>query len=293
MRNLNHAGAAARARAAGAAVVLALALTLALGLAGALAAPSAAGAPPATAPGDSLAPPAAGPAPTVWGPGEKLVFDISYGPVTAGEGVLETIGTVDHEGRTCYHVESTANSNRFFSSIYKVRDRIVTYIDVDDLGSAYFFKRLREGDYRKTVEITFDRAAGLARYDDGSTMPVPARVQDELSAFYFVRNLDLESGLNLTLAAHTSRRNYDMKVIVHGRETVEVPAGKFDCFVVEPVLEGEGLFKHEGRITLYITADERRLPVLMKTKVPVGSIDVALKEYRTGTPLRPHQPASR
>lgn len=232
-------------------------------------------------------------APTVYGPGERMVFEISYGPIIAGEGTLETIGTVDHLGRTCYHVQSTANSNRFFSSIYKVRDKIVTYIDVVDLGSAYFYKRLREGDYKKTLEITFDREAGLARYGDGRTIPVPAGVQDELSAFYYVRNLELESGTDLRLPAHTSGRNYDMKVVVHGRETVEVPAGKFDCFVVEPVVEGEGLFKHEGRITIYISADEHRVPVLMKTKVPVGSIDVALKEYRSGVPLNPRRSTGR
>lgn len=227
------------------------------------------------------------PAPTVYGPGELMVFDISYGPVNAGEGTLETVGTVDHEGRMCYHVQSTTSSNRFFSSIYKVRDKIVTYIDVADLGSAYFYKRLREGDYKKTLEISFDRNRNLARYSDGDTMTVPAGVQDELSAFYFVRNLDLESGMDLVLPAHTSRKNYSMKVIVHGRETVKVPAGTFECFVVEPVIEGEGLFKHDGRITLYLSADARRVPVLMKAKVPVGSIDVALKEYRAGTPLNP------
>lgn len=242
---------------------------------------------------DSLAADSTAPAPTVYGPGERMVFEISYGPVTAGEGTLETIGTVDHDGRTCYHVESTTSSNRFFSSIYKVRDKIVTYIDVVDLGSAYFYKRLREGDYKKTLEITIDRRANLARYSDGDTMSVPVGVQDELSAFYYVRNLDLESGTNLLLPAHTSRRNYSMKVLVHGRETVKVPAGTFDCFVVEPVLEGEGLFKHQGGITLYLSADEKRVPVLMKAKVPVGSIDVALKEYRAGVPLNPRAVAGR
>lgn len=221
---------------------------------------------------------------SVYGPGERMVFEISYGPVNAGEGTLEVVGTVEHDGRTCYHVESTANSNRFFSSIYKVRDKIVTYIDSTDFSSAYFYKRLREGDYKKTVEITFDREQGVARYGDGHVMPVPAGVQDELSAFYYVRNLDLEVGRDLVLPAHASRRNYDMKVVVHRRETVTVPAGRFDCFVVEPVIEGEGLFKHEGRIMLYISADARRVPVLMKTKVPVGTIDVALKEYRAGLP---------
>ncbi len=233
--------------------------------------------------------PAAGaaPAPTVYGPGERMVFEIAYGPISAGEGTLETIGVTEHNGRRCYHIQSTANSNRFFSSVYKVRDKIISYIDVETLHSLYFYKRLREGDYKKTVEIEFDHEAELARYHDGRTFPIAHGVQDVLSAFYYVRNLDLEVGADFAVPAHSSRRTYDLRVIVHGRERVDVQAGSFDCFVVEPVIEGEGLFKHEGRITLYITDDEHRLPVLIKTKVPVGSIDVELKEYRLGEPLVP------
>lgn len=226
-------------------------------------------------------------APTVFGPGEKMVFDITYGPISAGEGTLETVGLTDYEGHTCYHIQSTANSNRFFSSIYKVRDKIVSYIDARSLYSRYFYKRLREGDYKKTVEIEFDHEAELARYHDGASFPVTAGVQDVLSAFYFVRNLDLAVGGEHQVPAHSSRRTYDLKVIVHGKERVEVKAGSWDCFVVEPVIEGEGLFKHEGRITLYISDDIHRLPVLIRTKVPVGSIDVELKEFTLGRPLVP------
>jgi len=72
---------------------------------------------------------------------------------------------------------------------------------------------------------------------------------------------------------------------VHGRERVKVPAGEFDCLVVEPVLEGEGLFQHEGKLTIWMTDDARKMPVLMKTKVKVGSIDASLREYRSGAPL--------
>lgn len=271
----------------GAALALALAIAAvgsgaARGAGGQAAVDAVAGAADTTA----TAPPV--PGRCAYAPGERMVSEISYGPVVAGEGTLEVVGTVEFGGRPCYHVESTANSNRFFSSIYKVRDKIVTYIDAADFSSAYFYKRLREGDYKKTVEVTFDRAAGVARYGDGHSMPVRPGVLDELAALYYVRNLDLEVGRDIVLPAHTSRRNYDLKVVVARREWVEVPAGRFECFVVEPILEGEGLFKHEGRITLYISADERRLPVLMKAKVPVGSIDVALKEYRAGvTPVAP------
>lgn len=225
------------------------------------------------------------PAKVVFGPGERMVFSIGYGVVTAGEGVLEIVGIKDYQGKPCYHIQSKTNSNRFFSSIYKVRDKIISYIDTEGLYSRYFYKRLREGDYKKTVEISFDHEAGLARYANGKEYDIKPGVQDVLSAFYFVRTLDLKVGEVYHVPAHSSRKSYDLRVIVHGKEKVEVEAGTWDCFVVEPVIEGEGLFKHEGKLTLYITDDQYHVPVLIKAKVPVGSIDVSLKEFKAGHPL--------
>ena len=108
-----------------------------------------------------------------------------------------------------------------------------------------------------------------------------------MSAFFFARNLDLDVGDEYFMTAHSSRKTYDLKIVVHGKERVEVEAGTWDCFVVEPFLQGEGIFKHEGKVTIYITDDKHRIPVLIRTKVPVGSIDVELKEYQPGTPLVP------
>ena len=220
-----------------------------------------------------------------FGPGEKMVFSIDYGVVNAGEGTLEILGIKEYQGRSVYNIQSKTNSNRFFSSIYKVRDKIISYIDTRELYSRYFYKRLREGDYKKTVEISFDHEEGVARYANGQEYPVKPGVQDVLSAFYFVRTLDLAVGDVYHVPAHSSRKSYDLQVIVHGKERVEVEAGTWDCFVVEPVIEGEGLFKHEGKLTLYMTDDQYHVPVLIKAKVPVGSIDVSLKEFRPGRPL--------
>lgn len=220
-----------------------------------------------------------------FGPGEKMVYKIGYGLVNAGEGVLELVGLTEYQGHTCYHVQSRANSNRFFSSIYKVRDKIISYIDVHTLYSRYFYKRLREGDYKKTVEISFDHEQEVARYSDGNVYETVRGVQDVLSAFYYVRIQDLDVGDVFEVPAHSSRKTYDLKVYVRGKETIEVEAGTFECYRVEPVMQGEGLFKHEGKLTLWVTDDQYRVPVLIKTKVPVGSIDVELKEYRPGRPL--------
>src|SRR5512145_826245 len=84
------------------------------------------------------------PAPVLrpFGPGERLAFSIDYGLINGGEGVLSVVGMVEYEGEQCYHIESTALSNRFFSSFYKVRDKVTSYVDADSLFSRYFNKHL-------------------------------------------------------------------------------------------------------------------------------------------------------
>ncbi len=219
-----------------------------------------------------------------FGPGERLVFSIDYGLINGGEGVLAVVGMVEFEGEQCYHIESTALSNRFFSSFYKVRDKVTSYVDADSLFSRYFNKRLREGDYKKDEEVRFDHVRRKALYSLNREYDIIYGVQDVLSAFYYVRTLDLEVGRDVFLAAHSSKKTYEMRVIVHRRETVQTDLGTFDCFVVQPIMVGEGLFKQEGDLVIYITADERRIPVLMKTKLPVGSISARLKEFVLAPP---------
>ncbi len=216
-------------------------------------------------------------------PGELLEFSIDYGPVNAGEASLEVRDVLDSGGRSCYRVESKARSNRVFSAFYMVRDKVVSHIDRETLFTRYFSKRLREGDYRKNVVIRFDHDAGLARYADGRELEIEPGCHDILSAFYYVRTLDFSGAGTHSIYTHSSHKNYYLEVIVHGRETVKVPAGTFDCWKIEPIILGEGLFQFEGKLTIWLTADARRMPVLMKTKVKVGAIDASLKSYTAGT----------
>jgi len=216
--------------------------------------------------------------------GERFVFSIDYGLINAGEGVLEVAGTVTYQQRSCYRIESTASSNRFFSGIYRVRDKVVSYIDREHRHSLYFMKRLREGTFRRTEEVSFDHDAGLARYHDGKEYDVDPGVHDVLSAFYFVRTLDLEPGRDVFLTVHDGRKTYEMRIIVHRRQTVDTEFGALDCFVIQPVMLGEGLFKHEGDLMIYLTADQRRMPVRMSTRLPVGSITATLKEFSLAAP---------
>jgi hypothetical protein len=72
---------------------------------------------------------------------------------------------------------------------------------------------------------------------------------------------------------------YQLAVKFLGYQQISVDAGTFNCVLVEPLIMEGGLFKSEGRIIIWMTNDERKIPVKVSTKVVVGSIDAELREY--------------
>lgn len=211
--------------------------------------------------------------------GEHLVFDVAYGIINAGKATMSIPDTQTVSGRPCYHILTTAASNKFFSTFHKVRDRAETFIDIDGIFPWRFEKHIREGRYKADRSATFDQRNNLAIYRNDTTIVVPY-VQGVLSSFYYIRTVPLEVGAAFDIDNFGDGKLYPLRILVHKRERVKVPAGTFDCIVVEPVLRSEGIFKSTGKITIWLTDDERRIPVLMKTKVLIGSIDAKLKSYR-------------
>jgi hypothetical protein len=239
-------------------------------------------------PPDSLAPTPGErlPVPPVlpFGVGEWLKFSIDYGIINAGKAIMEVRDLRRISGNDCFDIRTEARSNAFFSKFYKVWDRAQTFLDVDSVLPWRFEKHQREGSYRKDLVIKFDRHEHFARYENGDEVMMHPHTQDELSAFYYLRTLPLEVGRDVLIDNHTNRKNYPLKIIVHARETIEVGAGQFDCFVIEPVIREGGIFQAKGTLTIWITADHRRIPVKMRTKIAVGAVTASLKEYRLGKP---------
>jgi hypothetical protein len=214
--------------------------------------------------------------------GESLRFSVQYGVIKAGTAWLEVPEVKEWDGRKVYNLVARAESNKFFSTMYKVRNRIESYWDKDGLYSHRYFENRREGGHRAKNEINFDYAAHQAKYDNGQTYPIPPEVQDALSSFYYTRTQPLPIGGTIVFDYHASRKTKPMEVKILGRERVKTPAGTFDCVAIEPMLKAGGIFKNKGRLVIWITDDERRMPVLMKSKVMIGSISVVLQEAKLG-----------
>lgn len=217
-----------------------------------------------------------------FGPGESLRFSIEYGLIKAGSAWLEVAQMETYRGRRCYHLVSRAESNDFMSKIYKVRDRIDSLIDAEGLYSYRYKKRLREGGYNKDYDAAYDPANGKVKYTDGKTFDMAPWSKDALAAFYYVRFVPLEVGQDVVIPHHSDQASGTIVVKVHRKESIEVPAGKFNCIVIEPVMASGGIFKSSGNLTIWVTDDARRVPVLMKSKIPVGSIDAVLQEIKPG-----------
>ena len=255
-----------------------------------------AGAPAATVAADSGAglpvagevpEPEAPPLPRPFGVGESLKFSIQYGPIKAGTAVLSIEGVEQVGDRECLRLVSTAQSHALFSPFYKVRDKIVSLVDVQHLLTRRTRKALSEKDYRLEQTIEWDQEQGKLTYHDGTVLDVVPGERDVLGAFYYVRTLPLEVGASIPVPAHDNKKSYSLIIQVVGEETIDTPLGRFECLVLEPKLQSEGLFRRSGSLKVWITRDQERLPVMMQSSVKVGAITAILIEMRRGNRNEP------
>ena len=214
--------------------------------------------------------------------GEKLTFEVKYGFVTAGIAQYSITKIVKIAGRAAYNVMFDVSSVSAFDPFYKVRDHYETYIDVNGIFPWRFEQHIREGGYSRDFSAFFDQRRGKAKTSEGS-YDIPKYVNDIVSAFYLARTFDfskIKEGDKVHLENFYKDKVYPLDVLFRGRERISVSAGTFNCIILEPLVREGGLFKSEGSIVVWLTDDELKIPVKVKTKVLVGSIDAELTGYQ-------------
>jgi len=248
--------------------------------------------PPVT-PSDNL-PPAAGFAwrqetNKAFAVGEKIVYDVRYGVVPSGRAVQEVIKLEDVGGRRAYHILSDAKSNKTVDVFHKIRERHETWMDAESLCALKFVDTVREGRYRRHSVTVFDPPAGRfthayksSKSEGRETHDMPPFVQDMLSVVYFLRTRDLKPGDELVVPTFSSGEVWNVKVRAQGIEKVDVGAGKFECVHLVPVLEKDKKDRPKGQLEVWLTTDERKIPVKLSTDLGVGSFEARMREYVPG-----------
>ncbi len=107
---------------------------------------------------------------------------------------------------------------------------------------------------------------------------IGGQLYDMISAIYAVRMLPLAVGKKFEFSVSDSGLVYKIPFTVTAREQQKTILGNVWCFRVEPEIFGKGrLIEREGKMTIWMTDDERHTPVRSQIKTDFGKFDIKLK----------------
>lgn len=225
--------------------------------------------------------------------GEKITYKVYYdalltGKVTAGEAELEV---KDEEkqiaGRNTYHIVGLGVTKGAFNFFFKVVDRYETYIDEQAMVPWLFIRRVNEGGYKISQDVTFNQYKNVASSLDNkknktTTTVINPNVQDIISAFYYARTIDYTNAKidqEYPVPFFLDDTVYTSSIVYKGKENVKIGIGTFKCLKFTPSVAMGNVFKDQFPMTFWVTDDKNHLPILVESEILVGSVKLELIKY--------------
>ncbi len=221
-------------------------------------------------------------------PGETLTYEISWSKiVTAGTAVIEVKEEKLPNGKKALRFIATSRSVGVVDKVYPVNDTVQSLFDPQSMQSLSFNLSESHGKRKRRRTLTFNHAdrtvVTTLNNDPPQTLTVPARVQDALSSLFYLRTReDFTIGKTQVIEVHDSGKNWSVEVHTLAREKVKTPAGEFATIKVKTFPKYEGVFMNKGEIFIWLTDDSRKIPVLMKSTISIGSIMTTLTNMKLG-----------
>ena len=212
--------------------------------------------------------------------GERAEYQVKFGFLSVGSGVMEVVGLDTVRGHEVWH---TVFRLRGGVPGYRVNDRLESWFHSGSLASLRYTQEINEG--RRDVERRFEIFPGDSFiHNEFEPQPTVALPLDDGSFLYFVRTLPLEVGQEYSFDRYFRPDRNPVRIQVLRKERIRVPAGEFDTIVLRPIIKSRGVFSEDGRAEVWLTDDDRRIMVQMKTRLSFGSINLHLRSYRPAAP---------
>lgn len=223
--------------------------------------------------------------------GEKIVYKLFYNWNFVWLSAGEVTFSVNDTGND-YHVAVRGRTYPSYEWFYKVRDNYESYLDKNTLLPKMHLKDIQEGGYSRYDRTTFDQKNGHAVSMRGKTrdelkrkdIPLEECMHDLISIVYYARNLDydkLRINQEIPIKILMDQEIYPLKIKYLGKEkdTKVKGVGKFNTRKFSPQLIAGDVFKEGDEMTIYVSDDQNKLPVLIESPVSVGSVMAVLKSY--------------
>lgn len=225
--------------------------------------------------------------------GEILNYKMTYGIFTVGRGMTHIDATPHRiNERDSYKVDVFGKTVGFVSWVKDVDDQWGAYIDTAALVPHKFYRKIREGNYRKHEETWFDHEEKkihvsvvdkkTGKFKKPKTYDAPAQVRDLIGGFLYLRTMDFSDlHVNDTIAVTGFLEDefYRLPIVYKGKKTVKTKIGKIRTLVFKPVMPDNKVFDGKNSVTAYFSDDKNRIPVKIDAEMFIGTAGVELTDY--------------
>lgn len=210
--------------------------------------------------------------------GETFFYKVHWLGLDVGDATLSIKEKCPYDGHESYHVVLEASTNKVFSFFYTIKTKVESFVDTQTLkpirynSETYINKKF----VFKYMSYDFDKKVVYAKDKKGDyTVEIPDNVIDPLGTFYYFRIIPIKLNEPINFVVNTGKKNFPMIVFVQKERRVKIPSGVFWAFLVEPTDNSQRQFDEvlnaSGRMWIWFSSDEKRIPLILSLKVPFGT----------------------
>lgn len=222
--------------------------------------------------------------------GEKVVLDVKFLGVQAGEISIQTPKMVKLDGKLAYYFQGNAKTSPLFSLFYTVDDSVGAYVSVRDFLPLKHEMHVYETKRTQYRVVIFDQKKKIINQYDRLIKPKkPPQITefemklennalDTFGVLYWMRAQPLSVGKTYHHYVYDNGKYWLLETVVLRKEKVRTPFGKIDALVLEPRTYFQGVLKRKAKALIWVSDDERKIPLKMSISVKFGSIIASVKE---------------
>ncbi|MCG3148091.1 MAG: hypothetical protein PCFJNLEI_01533 [Verrucomicrobiae bacterium] len=209
--------------------------------------------------------------------GEKLTYQIHWGPFIAGKAILTVAGIEPVDGKDCYHFIAEANTTGFVDMLFPVRSRTESWMDVTELCTRRYRQDRSEGKHRRADDSLYDYAAKQLKITNlvsgkVRSYPLEGPVQDMISCLYYVRTKPLQLDVAEKVSIAISNDRYGVTVKPDERKSLFFrPTGTVEALRIEPSPTMPIVAANKGRMWFWVSDDANKYLLMISSDMKIGS----------------------
>ena len=213
---------------------------------------------------------------------ENLTYQIRYGILVAGITRFSLTDTL-YQGRPAFHAVAIGQTTGLADKLYSVKDIYESWFNKKTILPFKQVRNISEGKYDLYNEVTYNRKNNTVTSKLSGVHPVPAKILDLASTFYYIRCLDfsnVDEGDTISIDMYFADAIYPFQFRYLGKETIKTKFGKINCLKICPIVEVGRMFKNQDDVMIWFTGDKNCLPVEIRMNVRnVGTVHLKLTDF--------------